>query len=394
MIPKIEITNVGYKVPTTEQINAGVWSVLKSALGESISTVQGTPQYQLATSLTAIVKDIYDHDVMLANQFDPRYASGIYQDAIGELYFMTRKLATHSIAPLTFEGLNGVVIPQGYQVRDTAGNVWETTGTYNINNTGRVTGNVMCTTAGAIEANPNSITNIISGLSGLDRVYNEDSAIAGYNEESRSDFEIRRSESVSVGAKMTDDAVRAAVLNIPDVVDCYVISNPTDATVEKGATNYPLIRNSIVVSVVGGKDYDVAEAAFIKGGTGCSWNGNTPVTVYDNNYVGNKPSYPISILRPDFLDVYFQITVIDVDALTLDKQNEVKQYIIDSSKSGINKVRIGKTLIPAVYVFGLQDIGIISIKVSLDNETWTDTLPIGIDQFPSIDEFRISIRGI
>lgn len=394
MIPKIEITDIGYKVPTTEQINAGVWDVLRRSLGESISTVQGTPQYQLATSITAIIRDIYDHDVALANQFDPRYASGIYQDAIGELYFMTRKLATHSVAPLVFEGLNGVVIPQGFQVRDTANHIWETTGQYNIGNNGHVVGNVLCTDAGAIEANPNSITTIVTGLTGLDRVYNEDSAIAGYNEESRADFEIRRSESVAIGAKMTDDAVRAAVLNIRDVVDCYVISNPTDNTVTKGATDYPLIRNSIVVSVVGGNDYEVAEAAFIKGGTGCSWNGNTPVTVLDNSYDGEKPSYPINILRPDFLDIYVQITVVDVDALTLDKQNEVKQYIIDSSKSGTNKVRIGKTLIPAVYVFGLQDIGIISVKVSTDGATWVDSMPIGIDQYPAINEFRISFRGI
>lgn len=394
MIPKIEITDEGYKVPTTEQINTGVWDLLKSTFGADISTVQGTPQYQLATSLTGIVRDIYDHDVQLANQFDPRYAGGIYQDAIGEIYFMSRKLATHSVAPLTFEGLNGVVIPQGYQVRDVAGNLWETTGTYNINNTGRVTGNVMAVSSGAIEANPNSINTIITALSGLDRVFNADSAIVGYNEEKRDDFEIRRQESVSINAKMTDDAVRGAVLNIRDVVDCYVISNPTDTTVTKGATDYPLIRNSIVCSVVGGNDYEVAEAAFIKGGTGCSWNGNTPVTVYDNSYDGAKPAYPIRILRPDFLDVFVRITVLDIDALTLEKQNEIKDYIIKSSSTGTNKVRIGKTLIPAVYMFGLQDIGVISIKVSTDDETWVDTLPIGIDQYPSIDEFRISIRGL
>lgn len=43
----------------------------------------------------------------LANRYDPRYAKGIFQDAIGELYFMTRKLATRSQCPVVFWGLTG-----------------------------------------------------------------------------------------------------------------------------------------------------------------------------------------------------------------------------------------------------------------------------------------------
>ena len=41
MIPKIEITEVGYTAPTTQQINNGVWSVWDGALGGNLSRVQG-----------------------------------------------------------------------------------------------------------------------------------------------------------------------------------------------------------------------------------------------------------------------------------------------------------------------------------------------------------------
>lgn len=393
-IPKIEITDIGINAPTVEQINTGVWQTLQSALGDNVSQVQGTVQYQLATSFTAMIKDVFDSFIELANQFDPRFATGIYQDAIAELYFIARKLATHSVCPLTFEGLSGSPIPAGFQVQDVAGRLWSTAGAYNIGAGGSVVGTVICDEAGAIEANPNSINIIPSALVGLDRVYNTDSAIVGYAEESRQDFNVRRRESVAINAKMTDDAVRGAVLAIPNVVDCYAVSNPTDATVTFGSTNYPAIRNSIVVSVVGGDDYDVAEAAFIKAGTGCSWNGNTPITVLAQDYPTNPPQYPITFLRPDFLDVYIQITVLDISSVTVQDQTAAKDYILSSSASGENKVRINKTFIPAVYMCGMPNIDIVSIKASTDNVTWQDKLPIGLDQYPSLNAFRISIVGV
>lgn len=392
MIPKIEITDVGYVVPTTQEINAGVWQTFDEALGGNLSRVQGSPQYQLVTSFTAIVRDFYDHLVQLGNQFDPRYASGIYQDAIGELYFMTRKLTTHSVCPVVFTGLSGVQIPQGFAVQDVAGRTWRTSGAYNIGSTGTVTISCICDIAGAIEALPNSITIIPTALLNLDSVTNIDSAVVGYDQESRVDFNIRRRESVAINGKMTDDATRGAVLNVRNVVDAYVISNPTDATVTFGETNYPAIRNSIVVSVVGGSDYDVAKAAFIKAGTGCSWNGNTDVTVIAEGYDVNPPTYPIKILRPDFKDIYIKVIVQDKSKISFSIEKEVKDLILASVASGDNRFRIGKNVIPASYICGLPGIGLKAIVGSFDGVTWVDELPIGIDQFPSLNSFRISIE--
>lgn len=386
MIPKLQITEKGYLAPTTKEINAGVWRMLQDVMGENLSTVQGTVQYQLATSITAIIKDRDDHSIELANQYDPRYADGIYQDAIGELYFMTRQLATRSVCPVTFIGLVGVTIPTGFIIRDINGNDWETTGTYNIGVSGRVTGNVMCLTAGAIEANIDSINIIPSALTGLDRVTNEVNVIAGFNEESRQAFEMRRRESVSANSKMTDDAVRGAVLGLPNVVDCFAVSNPTDATVQFGATNYNMIRNSITVSVVGGVDYDVAEMALIKAGTGCSFNGNTPVTVYSREHPINPPPYDIKILRPDIVPLHFKVTVVDISLVSVNEKNSIQQAIIDYIKS----MRITQTIIPSAIICKIG-VEVIQIEVSLDGADWKSIQKMGIDQYPTTDEFKISI---
>lgn len=392
MIPKIQLTTVGYVVPTTEQINTGEWQVLDDAMGGNLSRVQGSPQYQLATSTTAIIKDCYDKLVELANQFDPRYANGIFQDAIGELYFLTRHMATRSVCPVVFEGLSGVVIPSGFPVEDLSNRIWRTSGAYNIGSNGKVTITCICEASGAIEALPNSITSIPTALNGLDRVYNEDSAVMGYDEETPIDFEIRRKESVAINAKMTDEAVKGAILAVRDVVDCYPISNPTDQTVSIGVTNYQAIRNSITVSAVGGSDYDVARAAFIKAGTGCAWNGNTDVNLIGEGYDHNPPNYPIKILRPDFVDIYIKVIVKNKAAISFVTENEAKNHIIESASTGENRVRIAKNLIPSDFICGMPKIGIKGIVASFDGIDWKDELPIGIDQYPSLNAFRISFE--
>lgn len=395
MIPKIEITENGYKVPTTQQINEGVWSILAEAMGVNISRVQGTPQYQLATSFTAIIRDAYDKQVALANQFDPRYADGIYQDALGEIYFTERKRATSSTCMVTFTGLVGATIPANFSVQDTSGRIWNTTGVSIIQSAGSVTATVQCSEQGAISAAPNTLTIIVSAISGVDSVTNNASAITGYNEESRSNFEVRRQESVASNAKMTDNATRGAVASLENVLDVYVYSNPSDETITTGSTNYPLIRNSIVVSVVGGVDYDIAKQVLIKAGTGCSFNGNTEVTVFDTDtYPTEPPEYKVKFLRPTNTPIYWRVKLINTSRLSYNDEVLIKNTILSGMKEGSTRARIGQKLISSPYIAKISNaisLEIESIEISLDNTTWVNVLSIGIDQYPVSDAFHITV---
>ena len=225
MIPDIEITENGIVAPTTDEVLAGVWELLKTAFGSNLNTAMNTPQGQLATSITAVIQNERNKWIQLMNQIDPRYSTGIWQDAIGELYFIDRQSQTFSIAEIRLYGLNGTIVPTGYRISDVAGNIWETTSQLIIDSTGYIGGFVQCTVAGPIEASIDTITNILVALSGLDRATNTSAAIAGVNAESPENFEQRRQESVSANAKLTDAAVRGAVANLPNVVDVWVKSN-------------------------------------------------------------------------------------------------------------------------------------------------------------------------
>lgn len=397
-VPSIKITNQGIIAPSTQEVKNGLWQMFLQAFGTDLNQSEDTPQGQLVVSLTAIVQDERDKMIQLMNQFDPQYSTGIWQDAIGELYFLTRQEDTFSNAPILLEGLSGQVVPTGFQIGDQSGNIWQTTGDFIIDTGGSITGTVQCLTAGAIEAAPNAITNIIVALSGLDRVTNPSAAIAGLDEESKENFEIRRQESVAANAKNTDASVRGAIANLPSVVDVWVKSNPTDATVNFGSTNYPVTRNSILISVVGGTDYDIAWQALVKAGTGCSFNGNTHVTVYDTDaYPQSPPEYSVTFLRPSNVMIYWRVKLLDLSKLTVEADLNIKAAIINAMSIGSTRARIGGVLRAAAYICKISSIDsqidLESVEISTDNLNWKNVIEIGVDQFPVSSTSTISIVG-
>jgi len=395
-IPPITITDQGIIAPSTQEVLNGVWAMFREAFGDDLNQSQDTPQGQLVVSLTAIIQDERNQMIQLMNQIDPQYSRGIWQDAIGELYFLTRQQNTFSTSPITLEGLVGTVVQTGFQIGDQAGNIWETTGDFIIDTGGSITGTVQCLTAGAIEAASNTITNIIVALSGLDRVTNPSAATAGLDEESRENFEIRREESVAANAKNTDAAVRGAIANLPSVVDVWVKSNPTDETVNFGSTNYPVIRNSILISVVGGTDYDIAWQALVKAGTGCSFNGNTEVTVYDTDtFPVDAPDYQVKFLRPSMVTVKYRVKVEDFASMSYQDEQDIKNAILNSLKTGKTRARIAQNIRAAQYfpvVINATDLSIVDVEISIDGgTTWVNAAQLGVDQFPNTTAFDITV---
>ena len=395
MIPNIQITDNGIIAPSSDEVLAGVWQLLKDCFGQNLNTAMNTSQGQLAASLTAIIQDERNNWIQLMNQIDPQYSTGIWQDAIAQLYFITRQQSTFSVAPIRLEGSNGVIINEGFQISDANGNMWKTTSNLTIDSSGFIEGEVQCTVAGPIDASPNTITNIIVALSGLDRATNPSAAVAGLEEESRENFEIRRAESVAANSKLTDAAVRGAIANLPSVVDVWVKSNPTDVTVNFGSTNYPVTRNTILISVVGGEDEDIAWQALVKAGTGCSFTGNTTVIVYDTDtYPVDPPDYTVKFLRPELTTVKFQITLEDISLMSFQDEQAMKNAILNSLKTGRTRARIGQTIRAAAYippVANSVDLNIISLKVSTDGEAWLDVLEYGVDQYPTTSTFDITV---
>lgn len=390
MIPTIEITDDGIIVPTRASIEAWLWSIMNEAFGPDLVQDARTPQGQLVTSLTAAIDDLNNKAVALGNQFDPRYATGVYQAALAAIYFLQRKLGTRSIAQLMLEGEIGTIVPAGFVVVDDANIRWTLKEDAEI---GGALADAECELIGEIQAAANTINTPESALPGLDRVFNPAAAAIGSQEESRVAFEIRRSESVAQNSWGMNNSVFGAVYSLAGVIDCYVIDNPTDASITVGVTNYPMIRNSLLVSVVGGEDQDIAKQILTKGGTGCAFVGNTTVTYIDTES-GNvdPPSYEIKFLRPVFIDLFIRVRVRSLGDVSQQTISEIKNAIISDFANGENRARIGGDIIPNAYMCGLPSSArIVDIVASRDGSSWHQKLSFGVDEFPVISEQNIMV---
>jgi hypothetical protein len=394
MIPSIQFTEEGLIVPTREEITAGLWDIMRDAFGPDINPDARTPQGQLVTSLTAVIQDRDNASVELGNNFDPRYAIGQFQEALAAIYFLTRKTATKSIAQLEFVGIAGTIIPQGFAMVDDAGIEWLC-----INSTPLSSDLVefACAVPGPVQAAPRTIRTFKQTIDGIDRAENPDAAAAGSNEESRANFETRRYNSVAANSKNMNSSVRGSVDNLPGVIDVYVDDNFTDNTVTKGSTNYPMIRNSLLVSVVGGDDQAIAEQIVIKGGTGCSFVGNTTVIWKDTSVPASQPpEYVVKFLRPAHVTVFMRLRVVDPSAISFSSLEAAKSSIISEFQTGSNRARIGGLAVGANFMVGLDVATIrpVSLEMSTDGVSWSEYRQFGVDESPTTSSANISLVGI
>ncbi len=389
-VPNIEITAAGLKIPTESEVLNGVLADFNTAFGGGLNLNLETPQGQLASSLAAIIADKNNLIAELVNQIHPDYADGLMQDAIAKIYFLERKPATDSVVECEFIGLPGTTIPKGFIVRDEAGNDWALQSEISILATGAVRGTL--TVSGQVSARAHTVNRMYQTIVGLDRVDNPQDAIAGNLIESRADFRDRRQRSVAINAHGTPQAVYANVFALDGVSDVYVIDNSKGEPVTVGSTHYRLEPHSIYVAVVGGTDESVARAILDYAGSGCDFNGNTEITVYDEHYSEPKPAYPVRFMRPSDLPVYFRIRV--QKGAPIGFQLAIKQAVMDAF-NGENKARIGANIYAIHYVApvvkAVPQAHVLDVEVGLSPMVMGNMVAVGIDQKPVISDANIEV---
>lgn len=399
-VPKIQFTPAGLVIPEESAILAGVQEDINAAFGGGLNPALETPQGQLATSQAVVIGDKNNEFALYVNQVDPQYASGRFQDAIGRIYFLTRKPATSTAVSCEVSGLVGVVIPAGTLAQDTSGNVYACSGDVTIDATGTVVAEFQNIESGPIPCAADTLTQVYQAIPGWDTITNPADGVMGSLVESRAEFEYRRRNSVALNGRGTPQAIYANVFDVEDVIDVYVIDNPLGTTVNTGATNYPVVAHSVYVAVVGGLDADVAQAIWEKKDVGCDYNGNTTVTVVDpSGYSYPQPSYEVTFNRPTALPIKFAIQIVDNPLLPANVVDLVKAAVIArfNGVDGSARERIGAAIFASRYYAPISLVLPTAAIVSILIGTVTATLPqvnVGIDQSPTVSESDIVVTLI
>lgn len=378
-VPGLTFTDRGFVAPSEASVLAGVQTDINAAFGGGVNPALNTPQGQLATSTTAVIGEKDSSLVNLFNQFDPAYASGRAQDALGRIYFISRNPAQPTVVQALCTGGQGVIIPAGATSRAADGLIYTCTdGTDPVTGipaTGNITLTFACNKSGPIACPAGSLSTIFQAIPGWDSITNPTDGVLGTLVESRAAFELKRAASVAKNARGSLPSVLGAVLDVSDVLDAYVTENTTGAPITIRGVS--VAAKSLYVSAVGGVDQNVANAIWTKKAPGCGYNGNTTITVHDSNsgYSPPLPSYAVSFERPLSLATLFAVVLSNNSQVPSNATAQIQGAIMAAfaGADGGTRARIASSIFASRYYGPIAALGSwvtpISILVGSNNST-------------------------
>lgn len=386
----LEITDKGIVSPSTSEIKEAVQGVFLNAFGTDLSLDDSTPQGVLIDGIAQLKQGSNSSLLYIANQFNPEIASGIFQDALANLYFIKRKEASHSLVLCHCIGRDGVTLngvpDENNPTRVPAmaqslnGDIFECVETGVIGtpeDDGH--GGIVYTTPGYVdlwfrakETGPipsalGTVNKIYQAISGWDSVNNPSSGTPGRTEESRTEFEQRRVESLALQATGSLGAVQSGIANLDGIEDYKLWENVTDSSITyRGVTLSP---HSIWVCVNSSVPADkLAEVIYKNKSAGCDTNGSHDCSYYDNL---TGVTYEYHYDNPDDVDVYVKVLV--QSAVPPEVELAIRQAIWDrfNGADGSTAITIGDTVYAGKFFSALNGIeaDVVQIQVSLSSDS-------------------------
>ncbi len=382
-VPPIIFGDKGPVAPTEAAILAGVQQDINVALGGGVNPGLKTPQGQIASTATAIIGDKNASIIWVANGVDPALNSGRMQDAIGRIYFMQRIPGQPSVQACICGGLVEVAIPVGALAVDRSNNLlWICQEAGTIPVSGTITLQFACINFGPTPG-PAALE-IAQTVFGWDTIVPVGDAVLGRLVESPAEFEARRAASVAANAVSILDAILGRVLAVTGVLDAYAVEN--DESLPKLVGGVILGPHSMYVAVLGGDPQTVANVIWNRKAPGCSYNGNTTLTVQDPNpqYVPPVPSYRVSYETPFVVNVGMLVVLKTNAAIPSTALAQIQTAIIAAfaGADGGTRAKIGSTVFASRYYATVKLLG-----------SWAQIIDIQIGYASRAARIMASIAG-
>ena len=301
---------------------------LYSVNGETLNFDSNTPDGQLIELLALMGTTIREMITEVYNSCDPDKCVGAVQDNRYQINYLTRKQGSYTIQNIAITA-NKTVTLQGldasyndpeassYSVSDDAGNVW-----YLIDTTTIYAGTsylpFRAKELGQVIPTIGTITNPVTIVNGITNVINNVGATSiGVDEESDSDFRIRREQSTAKSGKNNADTILTELLELDGVISVNIHENKTNTTDSTGT-----YAHYIWVVVEGGANEDIARIIYSNSG-GAGTRGNVNITI------NSESLQPITINfdRETVIPLYIKFDIKPIGDPTEISISAVKQYI-------------------------------------------------------------------
>lgn len=384
----------GLTVNSTTEIVAALTLAFQSIYGAQINVGPNSPDGELIAILAQAIQDNLQLLVQVYNSFAVDSAFGVILDQRVAMSGITRVQGTFTLAyvlvtatqALTIPGQDVLILNPGasvFTVADTAGNQFQLQTSYSFGGAGSASLIFVATTLGQLQTTPNTIQTIITITPGISTVNNPTTAndVQGIPEETDPQLKIRQANSYFLQAVAPADAIRAALLNIPNCVDAYVAENDTAAP----ALGVPA--HGLWIIVNGGSPSAIGTAIYKKKNPGCALvgaqsyavtrpQGNTFTSLWDNALV--ETLYIEGTLYPKIVGQQFDVTA---DGIAL---AAALTYKLGQKPTAGDAVIAMATIEPLAVLS--------NVFVSIDGSTWVQIVtPADFQHYFVVTPARITL---
>jgi hypothetical protein len=396
---------LGLSAPETGELRESVAARFREAFFEegkpALNTDPTSPAGQLVDLVLAEIEAKNAELLYLANQFDPKGAEGIWQDALGHIYFLTRKMSEPTLVTCQLTGAPGTRVPWGALAEDSEKRrfVNSRVGGVLLDADGKGEAVFRCTVPGPADVGPHSVNRIVTTVPGWDTVDNAEAGALGRDLETRGDFEARRAASVAKNAHGSVASLYGSLHDLSGaagVIDVMVLENIGPDPVVKFGVTVP--GHGVTVCIFGGRDEEIAELIYRKKDAGCDTGGNTTVTYVETGRTGAV--YEFRILRPDTVNFWVRVKLDGEDVMTPALEAAIKEAVSaefhgqgKGPRVGLASVTYASKFYCPVLDLGVKGLKEVTVALGAAPGTWADKVTIRGDQEPvlSVDNVIVEV---
>lgn len=374
-------TDNGLELNDTSSILQQVQDVFLKAF-PNLNVEPSTPQGQIITAITELFTKAQTDIVEFANVV-LNGGTGIWLDAYCKTYYgIIRKTASKGSVTALISGAIGTVIPAGF-IAKSGDYEFETISEYMIASSGNVYAELFAKDDGDFSINADTLTTIITPVSGVERITNPYESISGSDIETDNELRLRASNSLTYRTTSIFDGMLAQILQLSGVSKIAGYENNTKNTV--AYKNIVLEPNSITVVVKGGDLQAIGKVILENKTIGADVMGDIDINVYEEI---SKQTSTMRIYRPTKVVLKAELQVAINNLTTQDYAEQLKNQIINI----IDNYNINDEIIPfqVASSISLMNVKLVDFKMGLVSASATYN-PI---QLNFTDEATISLDDI
>lgn len=231
------VTAAGLQIKTLQEILDELSAQQKAEIDATLNTAADSPIGQLNGIFASQLREVWEVLQVAYNGFNSDAAEGFLLEKLSALTGTVKRAASKSTVALDCDLNIGTTLIAGTHFANVVGsptNRWTPAANFTAPVGGVQSVNFEAEFAGAVVANAGTITVINTAVTGWNSVTNPTDATVGREADTDAILRQRREDELRATGSATVDAIRADILQDPDVLQCNVFENTSDTVDASG----------------------------------------------------------------------------------------------------------------------------------------------------------------